>query len=242
MRAVLARHWALTGNGSELEHAFPTSKLIGYDSATNQFYRTDTVQRFANRGQLADVVGQSIRSRSEKVGGMGGQGYAGWRTVARAAVLNDLKAAARLAPGEQNRGAILDRLREVGPRLERIGAAGQSYPVEERIFYSRASVEEPAAFSRSADDLASKAKQGVNPLSTFGNPPSHRPPTSRPGGTSAQECEPKAISRPASCLASAKASRGVRSAIRSSPTSIFSRPSGRLVVDTGRSGVMSMGS
>lgn len=120
-----------------LENAFPSSKLIGYDSATNQFYRTDTGQRFANRGQLARVVGQSIRSRRENAGGMGGQGEAGWRTVARGALFNDLKAAMAVEPTSRNRGSVLGGLREVGTRLERDGATGQGYPAKERIFYSR---------------------------------------------------------------------------------------------------------
>lgn len=145
-----------------IENAFPNAKLIGYDSATNQFYRTDTGQRFADRGQLAGLVGQAIARRLGVAGTAGATGQAGWRTVARAALFRDLKARSALVADAPNGRTVLDGLREVGPRLERGEAAGGGEPTKNRIFYSRSGVEPPAAFSRSPRELAGMATDQLN--------------------------------------------------------------------------------
>jgi hypothetical protein len=117
-----------------LASAFPTSNLIAYRDGN--FYRTDTGQRFRDRGQLAELVGQSIERRRAGDAGVGSTGQAGWRTVARNALFGHLQAALSAAPvGE--RGGLLDGLREERARLGRDENTGRAYEAKDRVFYRR---------------------------------------------------------------------------------------------------------
>jgi hypothetical protein len=117
-----------------LDNAFPNAKLVGYDTDTGQFFRTDTKQRFAGREQLARLVTKSITDRTKAAGRDSPAGQAGWRTVARAAVFRAVVGVQGTAAG---RGSLLERL---GKELARIGSSedGSGDAVREnRLFYSR---------------------------------------------------------------------------------------------------------
>lgn len=121
-----------------LAKSFPKANLIAYDPADGTFYRTDTGARFTERAELARVVGRSIAGRFAADGGTGRAGQAGWRTLARAALLRHLQASAAGEPGQ--RGRLLDRLRAQRSLLGRDPATGGAFEAQDRIFYARGAV------------------------------------------------------------------------------------------------------
>jgi hypothetical protein len=142
-----------------LENEFPSAKLIGYDAPSNKFYRTDTLQRFADRGQLARVVGQSIAKRFGVDRAVGSSQSAGWRTVARNALFRNLREASDVEPGNRDGRGILDRLRAYGARDGRNPDTGRAYAPKERILYARSadSLNSPGATIKSPADVEAEA-------------------------------------------------------------------------------------
>lgn len=150
-----------------LENAGLDLSKVGYDPQRESFLDTatgDPVPRGPQLASLADAHGVGGRGSERPAGGGGlrhrgaGQGQEGWRTVARAALLGHLKAAIDVEPGTQQRGRLLDRLRDVSAGLGREPSVGGDYPASQRIFYSRSEggVDEPA-FSRSSPAGIQKA-------------------------------------------------------------------------------------
>jgi hypothetical protein len=171
-----------------IENALPSAKLIGYDAASNKFFRIDTGARLPFRSAIAGVVnaqslGRAIDGRrpdglgraADRAGqgvdaGAASAGSAGWRTVARAALFRYLREAQGVAADGADRGSLLDRLRDAGARLGREGPVASGGASAEPIFYSRSagnsnglSAETGARFSRSLTESINNVRSMALP-------------------------------------------------------------------------------
>jgi hypothetical protein len=117
-----------------MENAFPNSKLVGYDPKNGTFYRTDTGQVFTRQDMAG--YGLDIAGKRSIPGSQAEKGQAGWRSVARVALLRELRAADSGIP-EQDRRGLLERASSDVSRLRVDPVTGNAYSPESRIFYNR---------------------------------------------------------------------------------------------------------
>lgn len=126
-----------------LENAGLDLGKVAYDPQRETFIDTATgvpVPRGTQLAALANANGMGGRGSERPAGGGAvrqrgaGQGQAGWRTVARAALFGYLKSTISVESGAQQRGGLLDRLRDVSTGLGRKPSAGGDYPASQRIF------------------------------------------------------------------------------------------------------------